>query len=119
MRRLVLICLLPLAACMGRGPIEPEAASGPSPQARGRALAQENCGGCHAIGETGASPVAKAPPFRDLHKKYPVENLQEALAEGIVAHPEMPEFKLTPEQVNELIGYMKMLEPPAKQRRSR
>ena len=36
-----------------------------------------------------------APPFRDLPKRYPVENLAEALAEGIVTgHPARPRFIL-------------------------
>jgi cytochrome c len=50
---------------------------------RGRVFAETNCARCHAIGPTGDSPVAKAPPFRTLHNRYPVENLEEALAEGI------------------------------------
>jgi hypothetical protein len=32
-----------------------------------------------------------APPFRTLHERYPVENLEEPLAEGIISgHPSMP-----------------------------
>jgi cytochrome c len=77
---------------------------------RGRALAQANCAGCHAIGRTGESPLPKAPPFRILHRRYPVQNLAEALAEGIrVVHP-MPEFRLKPNQIDDLIAYLKSLE---------
>lgn len=48
-----------------------------------------------------------APPFRTLHSKYPVENLEEALAEGIVTgHPEMPVFQLEPPQISALIEYL-------------
>ena len=80
--------------------------------ARGRAFAEKNCGSCHAIGPSGASPLAKAPPFRTLHERYPVENLSEALAEGIVTgHPTMPEFRLDPDQITDLISYLKSLEP--------
>jgi cytochrome c len=78
---------------------------------RGRALAQANCARCHAIGSTGDSPLAKAPPFRALHLRYPVENLAEALAEGIrTAHRDMPEFELDPGQIDDLIAYLKALE---------
>ena len=57
------------------------------------------------------SPLKIAPPFRDLHKKYPVDTLQEALAEGIsTGHPTMPEFRLEPDQVNDVISYLKSLE---------
>ena len=76
---------------------------------RGRALAQANCARCHAIGRTGESPLPKAPPFRTLHRRYPVQNLAEAFAEGIrVAHP-MPEFRLEPNQIDDLIAYLQSL----------
>ncbi|MGB8118008.1 MAG: cytochrome c, partial [Pseudolabrys sp.] len=51
------------------------------------------------------------PPFRELHNRYPVESLEEALGEGIVTgHPNMPEFRLDPGQVGDLISYLKWLE---------
>lgn len=78
---------------------------------RGRAFAEANCARCHAIGPAGGSPLLEAPPFRTLHGLYPVENLAEALAEGIrTAHPDMPQFELNPEQINDLIVYLKSLE---------
>ncbi|MGD9617579.1 MAG: cytochrome c [Alphaproteobacteria bacterium] len=79
---------------------------------RGRTFAEQNCGICHAIGSSGDSPLAKAPPFRTLHERYPVEHLTEALAEGIkTGHPEMPQFdELDTEQVDDLIAYLKSLE---------
>ena len=52
-----------------------------------------------------------APPFRTLRLRYPVENLAEAFAEGIVTgHPTMPEFRLDPGQVGDVITYLKSLE---------
>jgi cytochrome c len=78
---------------------------------RGRVFAETNCARCHAIGPTGDSPVAKAPPFRTLHNRYPVENLEEALAEGIrTVHLEMPQFELDSDQIDDLIAYLKFLE---------
>ena len=57
------------------------------------------------------SPLKIAPPFRDLHNKYPIETLQEALAEGIsTGHPTMPEFRLEPDQINDVLSYLKSLE---------
>ena len=63
-------------------------------------------------GVPGESPLAKAPPFRTLHERYPVENLSEALAEGIrTGHPAMPQFDaLDAEQIDDLIAYLKSLE---------
>jgi len=78
---------------------------------RGRTFAQTNCARCHAVGPVGESPLRIAPPFRTLHEKYPVENLEEALSEGIVTgHPTMPEFRLDMAQINDLIAYLKTLE---------
>ena len=78
---------------------------------RGLAFVRTNCSQCHAIGRDGGSPLAIAPPFRTLHLKYPVEDLQESLAEGIMTgHPTMPEFRLEPDQINDVISYLKTLE---------
>jgi len=78
---------------------------------RGLAFAQANCARCHAIGPVGDSSLPKAPPFRALHQRYPVENLVEALAEGIrTAHRAMPEFELDQHQIDDLIAYLKSLE---------
>jgi cytochrome c len=78
---------------------------------RGLALARTNCTKCHAIGKVGDSPMREAPPFRTLHKRYPVEDLAEALAEGIsTGHPSMPEWRFDPGQIGDLIEYLKTLE---------
>jgi len=77
----------------------------------GETLARTNCARCHAIGRAGASPLRDAPPFRELHTRYPVEDLSEALAEGIrTGHPSMPEFCFDPDQAEALIAYLKSLE---------
>ena len=47
---------------------------------------------------TASRPNDKAPPFRDVVKKYDPDALEEALAEGIVTgHNNMPEFAFEPE----------------------
>lgn len=78
---------------------------------RGEVIALANCARCHAIGRVDSSPLAEAPPFRELHRRYPVDDLSEALAEGIVTgHPTMPEFRLAPDEAESLIAYLKTLE---------
>lgn len=78
---------------------------------QGADIAARLCSRCHAIGRTGESPMGLAPTFRSLHKRYPVENLAEALAEGIVTgHPAMPRFTFTPTQIDALITYLQSLE---------
>jgi mono/diheme cytochrome c family protein len=77
--------------------------------ALGRAIAEKNCSRCHAVGETGASPNPKSPPFRTLSSRYPLADLEEALAEGImVGHEglEMPQFQLSGEQIEALLAYL-------------
>ncbi len=76
----------------------------------GARLAAEKCGRCHALGREDASPHQAAPPFRDLHKRWPLEALEEALAEGITTgHPDMPEFRFEPDEIAALLAFMKSL----------
>lgn len=108
--KLILASILALAACapamQGEAGI---AASGPA--ADGEALVRARCATCHAVGPAGASPMAEAPALRDLHRRYPVAYLQEALAEGLMtAHPAMPQVELAPEQITALIAYLESLE---------
>jgi mono/diheme cytochrome c family protein len=78
---------------------------------QGRKILEANCARCHAIGLIGDSPLAIAPPFRSLHQRYPVENLAEALSEGIVTgHKEMPAFVFGDEEIGAIIAYLKALE---------
>ena len=84
-------------------------------RARGEFLARENCSTCHAVGPVGVSPYPLAPPFRTLPKKYDVEGLAEALAEGIVVGNtgarQMPMFVLSADEIDDLIAYLKSLVP--------
>jgi mono/diheme cytochrome c family protein len=80
---------------------------------RGRAIAQHNCGRCHAVGARGESANPKSPPFRYLARKYPLNNLEEALAEGIVVGHEgveMPQFRLSAAQIEALLAYLNSIQ---------
>jgi cytochrome c len=78
---------------------------------RGFVILKTNCSRCHAISKVGESPLKIAPPFRTLHERYPVQDLEEPLAEGIITgHPTMPEFRFDPDQVGDIIAYLKTLE---------
>jgi cytochrome c len=88
----------------------PALAASPAEQ-RGKTFALNNCARCHSIDRVTQSSLKIAPPFRILHLRYPVESLAEAFAEGIVTgHPTMPEFQLDPDQIHDLLSYMKTLE---------
>lgn len=93
------LCLAAVTGCAGDVGAEP-----------GRQLAEKLCARCHAIGPTGDSPMKEAPPFRTFPEKWPLEDLEEALAEGIVVgHEAMPEFELTAQQIDDLLGYLATL----------
>jgi len=79
---------------------------------RGHDLAVARCGTCHAVEPRGRSPLRAAPPFRTLGRRYPVESLDEALAEGIVAgHPDMPSDPWEAADVADFIAYLERLAP--------
>lgn len=95
------ITLLLISTAMAASPAE----------RRGRAFAKTNCVRCHSIDRTTPSRLAAAPPFRALHNRYPIETLAEAFAEGIyTGHSEMPAFELEPDQINDLLAFLKSLE---------
>jgi cytochrome c len=79
--------------------------------ARGHLLVQRYCAGCHAVNRTGPSPNAAAPPFRDLSTYYHIDDLAEALAEGILTgHPAMPKFEFPPKDVQAVLAYLKSIQ---------
>lgn len=46
-----------------------------------------------------------------LVMRYPVEELEESLAEGIMTgHPSMPQFQFEADQINDFIKFLKSLE---------
>lgn len=78
---------------------------------RGLTYALANCARCHATDMAGPSPLAIAPPFRELKLRFSVESLRTRLAEGIrTGHQNMPEFRLDPGQIDDLLAYLKTLE---------
>lgn len=81
---------------------------------QGKRLARLYCAKCHSIDKVSPSPLSIAPPFRTLHERYPIDTLEEALAEGIVTgHPSMPEFRFDGDQINDFLSYLKTLEQAA------
>ncbi|MCA9112656.1 MAG: cytochrome c [Planctomycetaceae bacterium] len=74
--------------------------------ADGASLVQENCARCHGVTTDDHSANPRAIPFRFLGRLYPIESLEEALAEGIMVGHEMPEFVLEHDEVLSLIAYL-------------
>ena len=75
--------------------------------ATGLELAEIYCATCHAVEKDDESKIEGAPAFRDLSKRYPLEDLEESLAEGIVTgHEGMPEFSFSSEDIDAFLGYL-------------
>jgi mono/diheme cytochrome c family protein len=89
----------------------PSGRAQPHGEDRGEALLGRHCAMCHATGRAGTSPHAAAPPLRTLGQRYPLESLEEALAEGLITgHPEMPEFVFRPRDVGAIIRYLRAIQ---------
>ena len=106
MQRLVLAALAMAGACAAAFAIDEKAL-----ERRGEALLNKNCASCHAVGRTGASPHPEAPAFRTLGQRYPVDSLEESLAEGIISgHSDMPEFTFAAPDVGAIIAYLESIQ---------
>ncbi|SMP00782.1 c-type cytochrome [Roseibium denhamense] len=81
--------------------------SDPASLASGRELAEIHCASCHAVAVDDVSAQPGAPAFRNLSDRYPLESLEESLAEGIVtAHGNMPEIAFEPDDIDDFLGYL-------------
>lgn len=105
---MVMMAGLVLAGCASAPPPAPPSASFQDEAAlRGRALATAACAGCHAIGRDGASPYPDAPPFREIVRRRPLDELEAAMAEGsVTTHPAMPLNTFRSSEIDDLIAYL-------------
>ncbi len=113
-----------LALTLAAGAATPSLAAESTAEKAGLLIAQRNCGGCHAVA-AGESPLADAPPFRTLHRRYGAGGLAELLERGMLAdhprpldegariiNPRMPAAVLGEDEVANLVAYLRSLEPP-------
>lgn len=109
---LLAIAASSLAACETLAE-DGDAVGGPGYAERGRAMAQTHCAGCHAIGFGAKSPYDGAPTFPEIVARGNVDDYAEAFAEGIIVPHKgrvvMPEFVLNPQEIEDLLAYMKTL----------
>jgi mono/diheme cytochrome c family protein len=108
---LAALAMFGLTACE-TAPVD-DAVGGPGNAERGRAMAQIHCSGCHAIDFGGKSPYDGAPTFPAIVARGHLDDYAEAFAEGIIVPHEgrvvMPEFVLNPQEIEDLLAYMKTL----------
>src|SRR5581483_139213 len=97
-------CLVPAVAVL----MVMNAAPAPAADAAsGKALLEAHCARCHSIEASGASPLPKAPPLREVYLKYPIEQLEEGFAEGMGSrHRDMPQIPFSEDEVEAILVYL-------------
>jgi cytochrome c len=86
----------------------------------GKMLLQRYCSRCHSIDATGQSPLAQAPPLREVYLRYPIEQLEYGFAEGMGSkHREMPQIQFSTEQISAILNYLGSITGVAPSARSR
>lgn len=77
---------------------------------RGRAIASMGCASCHAIDPAGDSPLAIAPPFREIVRRRGSDDLAAAFEQGLVTtHPAMPLYVFRANEIHDLTAYLNTL----------
>jgi mono/diheme cytochrome c family protein len=80
---------------------------------QGRTLAETMCAQCHAIGRSGRSPHAQAPPFRELGRRLDLDFFSDRLREALtVDHPDMPAFRFTRPDARAFVFYLRSIQSP-------
>ncbi|MEE4205179.1 MAG: cytochrome c [Erythrobacter sp.] len=100
-----------VAGCVTDRDSETAGADTLSPAAtEGRAFAQANCAGCHAL-DDGASPNPNAPTLRRIAKRLPEWVVEGSLERGVkLGHTsEMPVFVFEEGDVANLSAYLEVL----------
>jgi mono/diheme cytochrome c family protein len=84
-----------------------------SPEDRGKDLISQHCAMCHAMGGSGTSPDAKAPPLRSLTQRGLLGSLESSLENGSLSgHPQMPAFLFQQQDVSAILRYLRSIQDP-------
>ncbi len=82
-----------------------------SPAQRGRALLQEHCASCHAIGKIGKSAHEAAPAFRTLGRSFDLDRFARRLQRGLEpGHPDMPAFRFGEADARAVSAYLRTIQ---------
>jgi mono/diheme cytochrome c family protein len=96
---------------MAAGLLLTSAALAQEPAVHGRALLEDNCASCHAIGKTGDSPRPTAPAFRRLSNSFDLDQFQQHLISGLLTgHPDMPAFKFNEDDARAVVAYLRSIQ---------
>jgi cytochrome c len=102
---------MPLIAALLALVLFGSAAHAQDPIRVGRALLQEHCASCHAIGRTDTSRHADAPPLRRLGRSFDLDEFPRRLERGISSsHPDMPEFRFSHDDARAARDYLRTIQ---------
>ena len=80
-------------------------------QRRARAMLENLCARCHAVGKTGQSPNPLAPPFRTFGEKLYDTDMVQRLQDGLTTiHPEMPTFRFSRDEAAAAVNYLRSIQ---------
>jgi len=80
---------------------------------QGRKLSVRLCAQCHAIGKSGASPRAGAPPLRHLEQRVNLDIFASRLRQGLTSsHQDMPMYRFTREDSRAMVAYLRAIQGP-------
>jgi cytochrome c len=102
-----LACLaLPL---LGAGTVAAQALD--AEQQRAKAMLENLCGRCHAVGKTGQSPNPLAPAFRRFGEKLYDTDMVQRLQDGLTTiHPDMPTFRFNRHEAAAAVNYLRSIQ---------
>ncbi len=105
MKKFCLVLLLTLACSGTSHALDRE-------QQHGKELLESLCGRCHAVGTTGTSPHADAPPFRTFGEDKLYDNdFAHRLQNGLsTIHRDMPTFQFNREDAEAAVNYLKSIQ---------
>jgi mono/diheme cytochrome c family protein len=80
-------------------------------QQRARAMLENLCGRCHAVGKTGKSPNPLAPAFRSFGEKLYDTDMVQRLQDGLTTiHPDMPTFRFNRHEAAAAVNYLRSIQ---------
>lgn len=99
-----------LAACQTAEAAQSAPLGTGAPAERGRRIAERDCSQCHNIGNSGPSPLATSPPFRDLTIRFNSLSFARRMNELAKAgHYEMPRRQLSEIDAEDIAAYLETL----------
>jgi mono/diheme cytochrome c family protein len=102
------VAVAPMSGC-AYSALEGPYGTEPAAVARGKALAETDCGSCHGLGASGESRFPGAPPFRDLRFDYNAISYARATSQWHVGLAGMPSAEVSLDDVAYIGAYIRSL----------